>query len=478
MECCDVSSPELIEGKEIVLYIEDEHDEPKKDSPAKPNEKDVTMSGNEPLASKIYEEATCPLSDNNESRTTSNSNPNKGNKPVALADNTSPPNNIEPTNHGANNPTPHIKESRTNNNANQTATAKPNMKTPPTCPKTKSKENTISNPKSSRMPCAHACAALARVNRKPEDFCHKWLTMDAYRDTYAHYINPLPGQHLWEKSESNRPQVSKAEKKTRPLTKKRRKDADEGSGGSKKTKSTRVLKRQLKPFTCRYCLQKGHTKRGCPKKRAADVAAAAAAAAAKAKSNPQENAASGSTVDPNTVTLPSQPPPDSAPQSVDMQEVEIDISQPNFSDAQESQEPHVGCYFIGIGTTSKAIQVADQEEVLTTIRIGHHGSTARNKLSHIFQTGQLLEVCPNTRLQAPKKEEMKIHPSTDVFFSNVSPDKQTTPHFSTDIVIRTPKEWLVRVSLCCGPPENRAASTPIPLWNTRCSIGSSGDPSV
>ncbi|RYR58065.1 hypothetical protein Ahy_A05g023746 [Arachis hypogaea] len=63
-----------------------------------------------------------------------------------------------------------------------------------------------------------------------------------------------------------------------------------------------------------------------------------AAAAAKAKSNPQENAASGSTVDPNTVTLPSQPPPDSAPQSVDMQEVEIDISQPNFSDAQESQE--------------------------------------------------------------------------------------------------------------------------------------------
>ncbi|XP_025692382.1 uncharacterized protein [Arachis hypogaea] len=161
------------------------------------------------------------------------------------------------------------------------------------------------------MPCVHACVALARVNRKPEDFCHKWLTMDAYIDTYAHYINPLPGQHLWAKSESNRPQAPKAKKKTGPLTKKRRKNADEGGGGSKKTKSTGVLKRQLKPFTCRYCLQKGHIKRGCPKKRAADIAATAAAA--KAKSNPQENAASGSTVDPNTVTLPSQPPPDSAP---------------------------------------------------------------------------------------------------------------------------------------------------------------------
>ncbi|XP_072084868.1 uncharacterized protein [Arachis hypogaea] len=208
------------------------------------------------------------------------------------------------------------------------------------------------------MPCVHACAALARVNRRAEDFCHKWLTMDTYRDTYTDYINPLPGQHLWEKSESNRPQAPKTKKKTGPLTKKRRKDADEDSGGSKKSKPTRVLKRQLKPFTCRYCLQKGHTKRGCPKKRAPDVAAAvagaaAAAAAAKTKSNPQGNAASGSTVDSNTVTPEaidvhppcanqdaptSQPPPDPAPQPVDVQEVEIDISQPNFSDAQESQE--------------------------------------------------------------------------------------------------------------------------------------------
>ncbi|RYR01163.1 hypothetical protein Ahy_B06g080006 [Arachis hypogaea] len=134
------------------------------------------------------------------------------------------------------------------------------------------------------MPCVHACAALARVNKRPEDFCHKWLTMDAYRDTYAHYINLLPRQHLWEKSESNRPQAPKTKKKTRPLTKKKRKDANEGNGGSKKSKPTGVLKRQLKPFTCTYCLQKGHTKRGCPKKRAAGVATAATAAA-KTESN-------------------------------------------------------------------------------------------------------------------------------------------------------------------------------------------------
>ncbi|RYR11250.1 hypothetical protein Ahy_B05g079716 [Arachis hypogaea] len=69
------------------------------------------------------------------------------------------------------------------------------------------------------MPCVHACAALARVNRGPGDFYHK------------------------------------------------------------------------------YCLQKGHIKRGCPKKRAVDVVTAV-----KTKFNAQGNAALGSTVDPNTVT--------------------------------------------------------------------------------------------------------------------------------------------------------------------------------
>ncbi|RYR12861.1 hypothetical protein Ahy_B04g070169 [Arachis hypogaea] len=179
------------------------------------------------------------------------------------------------------------------------------------------------------MPCVHACVAIARVNKRPEDFCHKWLTMDAYRDTYTHYINPLPGQSLWDKFEQNRPQAPKKKKKIGPLTKKRRKDADEDNEGSKKFKTTGTLKRQLKPFTCRYYLQKGHTKRGCPKKRAADVAqalatAAAAVAAAKTKPNAQAQA----------------PPeaPAQAPAPVDAQVVEIDLSQSNYSDAQQSQQ--------------------------------------------------------------------------------------------------------------------------------------------
>ncbi|XP_057755628.1 uncharacterized protein LOC130974795 [Arachis stenosperma] len=46
------------------------------------------------------------------------------------------------------------------------------------------------------MPCVHACAALARVGRRLDEFCHQWLTMEAYNNTYAFHINPIPGQAL------------------------------------------------------------------------------------------------------------------------------------------------------------------------------------------------------------------------------------------------------------------------------------------
>ncbi|RYR51288.1 hypothetical protein Ahy_A06g026313 [Arachis hypogaea] len=78
------------------------------------------------------------------------------------------------------------------------------------------------------IPCVHACAAIARVNKWPEDFCHKLLTMESYKATYSHHINPLPGQQLWERSEANRPLAPLVKRKPGQLQTKRRKDADEG----------------------------------------------------------------------------------------------------------------------------------------------------------------------------------------------------------------------------------------------------------
>ncbi|RYR40511.1 hypothetical protein Ahy_A09g046267 [Arachis hypogaea] len=79
------------------------------------------------------------------------------------------------------------------------------------------------------IPCVHACAAIARVNKWPKNFCHKLLIMESYKVTYSHHINPLPGQQLWKRSEANRPLAPLVKRKLGQLQTKRRKDADEGA---------------------------------------------------------------------------------------------------------------------------------------------------------------------------------------------------------------------------------------------------------
>ncbi|XP_057733839.1 uncharacterized protein LOC130949016 [Arachis stenosperma] len=110
--------------------------------------------------------------------------------------------------------------------------------------------------------------------------------MESYKATYNHHINPIPGQPLWEVSEFNKPRAPKVKRPLGKLQMKRRMDSDKKHGGGKrlrvdtKNNDNTHLKRQLGKFTCSYCGDKGHTKRGYKKKRLADAAAAAAAAAA------------------------------------------------------------------------------------------------------------------------------------------------------------------------------------------------------
>ncbi|RYR51335.1 hypothetical protein Ahy_A06g026354 [Arachis hypogaea] len=200
------------------------------------------------------------------------------------------------------------------------------------------------------IPCVHACVALVRINKRSEDFCHQLCTMEAYNNTYAHHINPLSGQSLWEKSMYTQPQAPNIRRRPGALTKKRRKDVDEGNSGNKKAKPSGSLKRILKQFTCRYCGVKGHTKRECSKKRLDEVAvavAAAKAAADKVKSKAASEAGPKPHIaasalhagpQPQTTTSASDfgPQPHTAAAPVDKPPaVEIEISQPNYEGSQD-----------------------------------------------------------------------------------------------------------------------------------------------
>ncbi|XP_016185103.1 uncharacterized protein LOC107626718 [Arachis ipaensis] len=52
------------------------------------------------------------------------------------------------------------------------------------------------------MPCRHAVAAMAKMGLKPEDFVHKWLTVDAVRAAYSVCINPVNSKKYWNPTDS------------------------------------------------------------------------------------------------------------------------------------------------------------------------------------------------------------------------------------------------------------------------------------
>ncbi|RYR72817.1 hypothetical protein Ahy_A02g007030 [Arachis hypogaea] len=177
----------------------------------------------------------------------------------------------------------------------------------------------------SGMPCVHACVAIARAGKQPENFCHRWLTMDAYNDTYAFYINPIPGQKLWKNSLYNRPQAPKFKKMPGAPKKKRRKEANGSPVRGKKQKITKI-KRVYKKGSCRYCGGKGHDKRNCAKKKADDEAAAAAATAAASEAD----------------TGNQQQPPPAVPEVQDegnATEIEVGMSQPVVPE-NENEDSH------------------------------------------------------------------------------------------------------------------------------------------
>ncbi|RYR32407.1 hypothetical protein Ahy_A10g046981 [Arachis hypogaea] len=164
----------------------------------------------------------------------------------------------------------------------------------------------------SGMPCVHACAALARAGKRPDEFCHKWLTMDAYNDTYAFHLNPITGQAMWEKSPYNRPQAPKFKKMPGAPKKKRRKDANEDPDGSNKQKTK--MKRSYKK--------------------------AAAAAAKSGNSNPAVHTITTPVVNPThaipPAAVPSQVGAHQKIQNEGQAEVELGMSQPIMSQNEDS----------------------------------------------------------------------------------------------------------------------------------------------
>ncbi|RYQ82777.1 hypothetical protein Ahy_B10g101343 [Arachis hypogaea] len=117
------------------------------------------------------------------------------------------------------------------------------------------------------MPCMHAISCIQDKNdKRAEEYCHEWLTMESYRKTYAFHVNPVKGQNLWEKTGCPAPVFPPIKPKPGRPTKNRRKDKDEGRSGSK----TRI-KKKYNPIRCMFYGEVGHNKRTCKMKKQAEA---------------------------------------------------------------------------------------------------------------------------------------------------------------------------------------------------------------
>ncbi|XP_029144759.2 uncharacterized protein [Arachis hypogaea] len=112
------------------------------------------------------------------------------------------------------------------------------------------------------LPCKHAVSAISRLRKqglKPEDFAHKWLTMDAVRATYGDSIKPVNSEEFWEETNRLRPEAPIIRRPPGRPTKKRAVDVVAESQmqqqGHKVRKSFQV--------TCSKCGQKGHYHMTC-----------------------------------------------------------------------------------------------------------------------------------------------------------------------------------------------------------------------
>ncbi|RYQ90308.1 hypothetical protein Ahy_B09g096465 isoform A [Arachis hypogaea] len=112
----------------------------------------------------------------------------------------------------------------------------------------------------------HAYAALAYQNRRPEEYAHNWLTMGAYNAAYQISMRPVPSQEYWEHDVDTLPILPPRYRKPigRPTLKR-----DKRNDGPKENSDPHRTTRRIGTIICKYCLQAGHNKRSCKKRKEA-----------------------------------------------------------------------------------------------------------------------------------------------------------------------------------------------------------------
>jgi len=109
----------------------------------------------------------------------------------------------------------------------------------------------------SGIPCRHACAALFTISDEPNNYVNTCFSIDQYKITYQHVLQPVEHESAWPVSPNPKPLPPRVKKMPgRPQTK-RRMDPSERMNSS--TKSSRVGTK----IRCTRCNGLGHNTKTC-----------------------------------------------------------------------------------------------------------------------------------------------------------------------------------------------------------------------
>jgi hypothetical protein len=110
----------------------------------------------------------------------------------------------------------------------------------------------------SGLPCCHAISCIYKASRKLDDYIAPCYSIDAFRSTYSHVLQPIEGPGSWPISDMPKPDPPAYVKMPgRPKTERRREEWEQPKG----TKLSRV---GIK-MRCRLCGKDDHNARRCPK---------------------------------------------------------------------------------------------------------------------------------------------------------------------------------------------------------------------
>ncbi|KAH6802640.1 hypothetical protein C2S51_034086 [Perilla frutescens var. frutescens] len=115
----------------------------------------------------------------------------------------------------------------------------------------------------SGIPCKHAISAIHAEGKLLEEYVHNCYSVDTYMAVYAHAINPMNGDDLWQKTGCIPPLPPTFDKKRKGRPQKERKFGPNEEPKKKKYASNlqRMPKQNFK-VRCKFCGEEGHNKLG------------------------------------------------------------------------------------------------------------------------------------------------------------------------------------------------------------------------